>query len=66
MAQVEPGERERQIYRLFAFLGRYAHQDMNSMWNVTVRDLHGVAREVSELIKEERGSSEFDSLATGG
>jgi hypothetical protein len=66
MAQVEPGERERQIYRLFAFLGRYAHQDMASMWNATVRDLHGIAQQTNELIKEERGSSQFDDLATGG
>jgi hypothetical protein len=63
---LEPGERERDIYRLFAFLGRYAHQDMHSMWNATIRDLHGIAKQTSELVKEERGSSQFDDMATGG
>jgi hypothetical protein len=45
--------RETQIIKLYAFLGRYAHQDVSSLRTMPVHVLEALARETAELLREE-------------
>lgn len=42
------------IYRLFAFLGRYAHQPISDMRNMTTRELQQLASATAEIMEDER------------
>lgn len=46
------GVRER-VWKLLAYLGRYAHQSMGELRAQTVRELGLLASEVSTLVQEE-------------
>lgn len=55
MAGAEP--REKQLWRLLAFIGRYGHQSIPSMLDrFTLNDLRSLAKAVGELIEQERDS----------
>lgn len=46
-------EVKKDIYKLFAYLGRYAHQQVWDMERRTTRELQEFAREVNQILKEE-------------
>lgn len=48
-----PAEREKAIWTLVAFLGRYGHQSVPEMLNIPTRDLANLAYRISELMEEE-------------
>lgn len=45
--------REQQLWDLLAFLGRYAHQDIEKMLDWDVTTLYELARSTTKLLKEE-------------
>jgi len=48
-----PQERERQLWRLLAYLGRYGKQPASLALGMSVRDLQSLASAVNGLVKEE-------------
>ena len=53
--------RAHQITRLYAYLGRYAHQDMGSMREMTTAELSMLARAVSALLQDENAANKADT-----
>ena len=53
--------RAQQITRSYAYLGRYAHQDISSMREMTVRELALLAREVGRLLQDENAATRVDT-----
>jgi len=57
IAHQEP-TRQDGIYFLFAFLGRYGHQDWNTLGCRTVQELNRFAEAINKLLKDEGDSSQ--------
>lgn len=53
MAVRSVAEREKHIWKLVAFLGRYGNQPATVCLSLPTRDLGLLAREVGELLREE-------------
>lgn len=60
LAQEEEG-RAFQINRLYAFLGRYGHQDVRSLQAMTVAELVELSRHVGQLLEDEQAHSPLNT-----
>ena len=59
MSRGEP--RRAQIFQLYAFLGRYAHQQIDQLDKRTMKYLMEFAEQVGELIEEEAAASRIET-----
>lgn len=46
-------DRDRDIWKMLAFLGRYAHQALSDMLATPMTDLQSLARATAEIMEEE-------------
>lgn len=55
-----PAEFKKEVWMLFTFLGRYAHQPLPVLRKMPLIDLHLMAECTGELLREENGPSGND------
>jgi len=53
--------RASQIVRLYAFLGRYAHQDVRSMREMPLSELVSLAKATGQLLEEETAANSVNT-----
>ena len=50
---MDPKQHEANIWKLFAFIGRYGHQQFTTLYDMTTRELTRVVDELAEMIEHE-------------